>query len=905
MGDYDRKSFMQQFCNGVSRAMSQYDPDLSMTYAFIGITDSKLIDFHRDRNINMDKISRGLDGLQHEVEDWELTEEKIMKGATLPFILSLHFESLRNNSPTNGNLCLIDLNVVHWSTSLSSPAPESIASPQLSSHGCLLQQSTDSLANLVHMLANPGIITGVTIPNNPLLSLVSEFLYGESKTSFVFYLNTEDSATTDLQSTISLIKSLRCLKSHECIKHVDRRVNFFFEKAKYYQSEKYRLQDELETTQEEKEQTEKDLDDVQQDFGQERDALSKEIDHWQKKSKTLEDTLANLKSESAGMEADAKWENARLVTEKLALKDELRRAEIEMTAAEDAKTGLLDLYENLEESYNSLDSVYCELLSAYRMLKDRFGQLTEDNDLLKQRIEELETQAEIRQAHVTKLKEDIATATRCHQLTVDELDSEHAQTMESLEVQLRAASQKLKQQQTRVSQLESENRALSASQTEAVSSLQTTIGDLTSQLEDAQDKASHESSDMAAKLRTAQRQIKRLETERARLPTQADSMSMDSDSYTDFADREAGWKREREQLQRQIKRLEQTAKNAERREAELREESERQWSAWETEKNRSHDKYLKLKGRFREAVEFAADVQTKLDSEREDNGHHMTEDKAEDKVPVKTEDKPAAPTVVKPKPKPRAKAKTKKSTTSTTEEDSESAIAQQAVTEPAATSTRRTNGRRKTRADLSYTEPVDGDDTFSEFRKDNQPAAKDISGSDDDSEISFNPAALEDPKAPATKKKQQRGGGRPLKVRKSAQELNAELTTKPARKRKIAAAQRKQQNTEDKVAAMSLTDKPVKKAASPPKRKLPSSLSTAASSSNGNGNGTTTGLKKKRKLNLDRMRTLVGTTGGLTGAKSKGLSTANSSNPLVVKFAVPKIRIGIAEADTAEDSDCG
>ncbi|KAJ2842191.1 hypothetical protein IWW36_005998, partial [Coemansia brasiliensis] len=110
MGDYDRKSFMSDLCQAINQSMSQYDPDMSMTYAFIGVTDSKVVDFHRDRTVTADRLAHGLGGLQHEVEDWDMVEEKVLQGATLPFVLSLHFESLRD-MPTNGHLCVVDMNI--------------------------------------------------------------------------------------------------------------------------------------------------------------------------------------------------------------------------------------------------------------------------------------------------------------------------------------------------------------------------------------------------------------------------------------------------------------------------------------------------------------------------------------------------------------------------------------------------------------------------------------------------------------------------------------------------------------------------------------------------------------------------------------------------------------------------
>ncbi|KAJ2073410.1 hypothetical protein GGI03_003826 [Coemansia sp. RSA 2337] len=920
MGDYDRKRFMADFCQSIGRSMARYDPDLSMTYAFVGLTDNKIVDFHRDRNVAPDRLLYGLADLQHEVEDWEQTEEKIMRGSTLPFILSLHFESLKT-APTNGHLCLVDLSIVNWSptaTLSAAPAADGTSSDQHmaassgTSHG-MLQQSTKSLSSLIHLLANDAVLTGATIPNSALLSLVGEFLYGESKTAFVMYLNTDDSATEDMRSAISLIKALRRLKSRELIRPVDRRVMFFYEKAKYYQGEKYRLQDELGDAQEEKEQTEKDLDEIQRDFGDEREALSKEVEHWQGKSQTLEETLATLKSESAGIEADARWENARLVTDKLALRDELRRAEIEMAAAEDAKSKLLDLYENLQGSHASLDAVYEELLAAYRVLKDRYGRLAEDNIEMGHRVEDLDALAAKRQAQTKELKAEMAVIISDRDLRIKELESQHAQAYEALESQLATESQRAKELDARAAQLGADNKALSASQSEAVSGLQATISDLTAKLEDAQRQAASKIAALTSSLRAAERQNKRLDAEKAKLVEKVDELAADTEIQAEHSAQEAQWAKEREQLLRQISRLQQTAANAERREAELREESEAQWTAWETEKSRNHEKYLKLKDRFREAVEYAADVQVRLDDERERIEPVAAPTRPSPIAvvasvePVAEDDDTPAEPISKAKPKSKAKAKQPPrrkaqpksvsapapapATSAEPAEESEVDISPVELAPPAPTATRatgrspptrRTGGRSK-RVQPSYTEPeIDDIDTGGQVNGGGNES--------DDSEITFNIAPPPAPAPVAVSKSSalKRGGNgtRAPRRKKSVAELSAELHTQPARKRATSRAATAVVGAE--VAALSISDTveepPVRRPS--PKRKQPGVDTTTAfalpvveSSESSEG---AVGLKKKRKLNLSRMRSLMGITADR--------SAAPAASALAVKFAVPRIR---------------
>ncbi|PIA15322.1 hypothetical protein COEREDRAFT_87939 [Coemansia reversa NRRL 1564] len=947
MGDYDRKQLMSEVCRGIGKSMAQFDPDISMTYAFVGLTDTKVVDFHRDRMVSLDKLKHGLNDLQHEVDDWEVTEDKILRGATLPFVLSLHFESLRDGAPTNGHLCVVDLSIVNWSLS------EALDSGPKSNGTGMLQQSTTSLSKLIHLMANDAILTGVSIPANALITLVGEFLYGESKTAFVVYLNTDEGAGSDLTPTLQLIKSVRKLKSREIIKTVDRRVMFFYEKAKYYQGEKYRLQDEIVDVQDEKEQAEKDLDDIQRDFGEEREALEKEVTHWQEKGKTLENTIASLRSTNQGIEADARWENARLVTEKMAMKDELRRAEIEMAAAEDSKSQLLDLYESLQNSYDSLDSVYSELLAAYRMLKDRYGQLADEDAELQQSVTSLQKQVDLKSEQIDAQKTANTEATAAHATQIELMETRLAQETEALELKLDKEKQRSRQQQAQITQLETANKAMVMSQSEEVVGLQTTIGELSSKLEEVESQAASEAATLSGSLRASEKQVKRLESERVNLQAKVDQLAADNEKQVEQAERQAQWDHERELLKRQIQRLQKTAENSQRRETELREESEQQWAAWEQEKNRNHQKYLRLRTKFRDAVEFAADAQLKFDSERANSDAAPFSINAESALPLPVTKKSAdadeedssAGTNSKPKSgaskangqktqRRKAPARRAKETIAISKvvESAESTKQPTQIRENSGSPQPAPRARRSQhRAPPNYTESGDNSDAdfADDFSKNHLPSADVTSDNmvhasavedSSDSEISFNPAAIAaaEPAAPdssaieppAAAPKRRRGT---LRAKKSTQELNAELRTHPARKR---ASSSIQDPADDSIEAAE---------GSPPKRRrgvarpapstaakgrsrgskpatvisepanTPAQLVSETAAAETTGLGGAAALKKKRKLNLSRMRNLLGIT-------SDRPSVAFAAGTHAVKFNVPKIRTGSTHATAADDT---
>ncbi|KAJ2711004.1 hypothetical protein H4R19_003466, partial [Coemansia spiralis] len=600
--DYDRRGLMAALCREIGRCMAAFDPELSMTYAFVGVTDSRIVDFHRDRTVGSERLAGGLAELQHEVDDWEALEAKILRGATLPSVLSLRFESLRGGAPTNGQLCVVDLGVVSWAAAG--------AMPDAGGAGGMLQQSVHSLSSLVRLLAGGGVLAGATVPASGLLSLAGEFLYGQSKTAFVVYLGTDEGAAGEVAATAALAHDLRRLRSREARQPVDRRVMFFYEKARYYQGEKYRLQDELADTQEEKEQVERDLDDVQRDFGEEREALGREVAHWQARSADLERTLEAVRTASAGAEADARLEATRLVTEKLQLRDELRRAEVEMTAAEDAKTRLLDLHDGLQGAYDSLDTVYGELVAAYRALKDRCAHLADAHAGLRDVAAAHERRADQHAAQIAQLTDAAAARERA----AAEQAASHAQQVDELQAALRDQVQRAREAQARAAQLETANKSLTVSQSEEAAARQATIGELSAQLEAHERQAARDAAAASAELHKAQQAARRLEAENAALARSAEQLAAAGDAQHAIGEQQLQWDHERDQLQRQIARLQTTATNSQRREAELREESEQQWATWEDEKTRTHEKYIRLKARFRDAVEFAAGVQARLDS---------------------------------------------------------------------------------------------------------------------------------------------------------------------------------------------------------------------------------------------------------------------------------------------------
>ncbi|KAJ1727228.1 hypothetical protein LPJ72_006036, partial [Coemansia sp. Benny D160-2] len=517
--------------------------------------------------------------------------------------------------------------------------------------------------------------------------------------------------------------------------------------------------------------------------------------------------------------------------------------------------------------------------------------------------------------------------------------------------------------------LETKNKSLAVSQTEEVATLQSTVDELSLQLEETQRQMAGESSAMSATLRATEKKAKRLEAEKSKMQEKIEDLIVRSEGQAEFSERESQWEREREQTQRQIKRLQQTAQNAERREAELREESEQQWSAWEAEKNRSHQKYLQLKERLRDAVENSASAaRFDLDGEdQEDGGDNNASNGALHKVPKqrgahqskKTATRPVGVSAFATSATAMSADTVGAADRATDDSDVEMMDTSNDKESGSVTSAqppkRRTAAMRPRKARPNYVESDGNDDDGNEMFGYHPPnsgaetsrfgdrvsdittaAAHENGGNDsDDSEITFNAASMTPVAERAPAKKQRRPRAAP-RQKKSAQELNAEISTQPARKRpgrpprsrQQAAATAASDRTRNGVAPLAVAEQeslPVAAAAESgpekppsPKRKralgvrasrkrvgvagsrIPAAHETArdvamtSEDSNINVAAATTtisttvaatanALKKKRKLNLSRMRSLL----GINADRPTAPKTLNSQ---AVKFSVPKIR---------------
>ncbi|KAJ2776230.1 hypothetical protein H4R18_005781 [Coemansia javaensis] len=864
--DYGGRGLVAALCRAIDGSMAAHDPELSMTYAFVGVTDGRVVDLHRDCAVAGERVRGGLGALHHEVDDWEALAARLQRGASLPFVLSLRFESLRGAAPTSGQLCVADMGVVSWAPGAGADAAAAATA------GGRLQQSALALAQLARLLGGGAVLAGATVPANALVDLTGEFLHGHSKTAFVMFLGTDEAAAADVAAAADLIPALRRLRAREAAAPVDRRVALFYEKARYYQAEKYRLQDELADAQDARDQAERDLDDVQRDFGEERDALAREVGHWRARSADLERALDALRAASAGAEADARWENARLVTEKLQLRDDLRRAEVDMAAAEDAQARLLDLHESLQGAYDSLDAVYAELVAAYRALKDRCAALADARAAL-ERAADARAQDAARQ--IADLTARAAALAR--------QDAARADDVARLEAQLHDQAQRARAAEARAAQLEAANAALAASHG---AERQAAAAALAAQLEDRERQA-------AAELHAAQRAARRLEADNAALRRSVDQLSAAADAHHDADERRLQWERERDQLQRQLARLQTTAENAQRREAELREESESQWAAWEDEKTRAHQKYLRLKSRFRDAVEFAAGVQATLET--------TAAGELEPSAPAAAELEPPAPAAADAgpaEPEPAAPVNGR---------------SHAAPAGPGSGSAASTRAARRPRRPRRPRYAGSGDDSNdSDYGAAQQPdnAAPAAAADSDDSEITFNPAVIApaEPPPPPPPPPLPRRRLAP-RVRKSARELDAELATRPARRPPApapapASPPKRRRAAQTAAAQPEPEPEPEPQGPEPPKRRRRAAPAAAVQEPDpepaAEPEPAADALKKKRRLNLSRMRNLLGLSAG-AGAGA-GAATA-AAGAQAIKFAVPKIRATAAAQPEAADSD--
>ncbi|KAJ1956636.1 hypothetical protein EC988_001246 [Linderina pennispora] len=130
--------------------------------------------------------------------------------------------------------------------------------------------------------------------------------------------------------------------------------------------------------------------------------------------------------------------------------------------------------------------------------------------------------------------------------------------------------------------------------------------------------------------------------------------------------------------------------------------------------------------------------------------------------------------------------------------------------------------------------------------------------------------------------------------RKTILEMDAELRTQPARKRGSKKGPQQRQSEEGESAEPRIGDTQETLAADEPRAPSPkrkrmgkTAITLGPVSSEGTGAGAA--LKKKRKLNLKRIQTILGGNGQAKAAPSRP-AAETASNPMALKFSVPKIR---------------
>ncbi|KAJ1915977.1 hypothetical protein H4219_004038 [Mycoemilia scoparia] len=589
--------------------------ELSMTYTYLGITDQKVIDLCKDKVVFESKIKNGLDSLHHDIDDWTDLRDHILQGSSIPFILSINFERMFD-TPMCGKLCIVDLGIPHWA-----PNPANADSrPGLTS-------SVKSLQNVMRLVSSDTVVTDINIPTCPLVELLDEFLVGNCKSIFSFFLSSDPKERDNIEGAIEFIPTLRAIKKRENILPVDRRVTFLFEKAKYYQKEKYQLEEQLEEEKKKVDELENDMDEMQTSWNEEKDAILGEVTHWQNKCADIEASFGEANTMSDELKTDYELEILKLSTEMLSLKDVVRKLELEKTLIEGEKMKNLTLYSELESEYEA-SIIRCDqaeqsikdLESEKVLLNDQIRKLKHDNDSLNDEIAKLKDHIEQNASTIEDLNSKLKTTSK-ENIKLEKLittrEAEHEKNISKLEAKIAKLTTQLKEKEVEKNDLAVDLKKNIASQEKELSTkvneydsivkkYEKMLSDLNASLENEAhnhckttetlnkklEKLESDLKDSKALIKDYKKTIKELELN---AKVQAENNAVSDE-----------WEMERKYMMKQIENLQKNAKRASEREADLRRENSELLNQWEEDRQRSHTEFLSLKRDLQAANEMTA-----------------------------------------------------------------------------------------------------------------------------------------------------------------------------------------------------------------------------------------------------------------------------------------------------------
>jgi hypothetical protein len=187
------------------------DEETKVSYAFLGITDSKCVNLNTEKPIHSIPDD-GIDELMVKSKSVQEIRDKLARGSSLPYLLCLRIEYAATHLPT-GYMLLADLGTPSFA-----PGVATGLMPNLT-------KSVDSLRDVMYMLAKPEKTGPLPHMDNKLCAFLTSFVGGTAMTKFVFDVETCDKLSLlEADRALSFAETCRQVRSRPTSNFVDTRL---------------------------------------------------------------------------------------------------------------------------------------------------------------------------------------------------------------------------------------------------------------------------------------------------------------------------------------------------------------------------------------------------------------------------------------------------------------------------------------------------------------------------------------------------------------------------------------------------------------------------------------------------------------------------------------------------------
>ncbi|PVU98570.1 hypothetical protein BB559_001462 [Furculomyces boomerangus] len=588
----ERKKFIKQILNDVEQHIS-FSDSLKITFVYVGFTDFNAIDLFHGQNITNEKI-KSLNDLHKVCPNWSELKSKVLKGTSLPFILSLRFE-FEDDSVGPGELNFIDFGNPLWSPSSSSNSLSETP----------IEKSLAELCKMVNYITSDKVTTEAEFASYPLIKLIGPMFSKNYLIQSCFFLSAFASSESKTVPALDFAESLRKIRTIPDISSSDRRILVLNEKLKTAQSQNYKLSKESDTLQSRIELLEKDIDDLQKAWAEEKTGLEEEIGVLQEQKKDLESNIVNIQSSIENLSENHKLEIEKKNTEQLDFKYQINNLEIKLSQSE-TKTDSLSLYvSELTNKISLISKKHSTLVdlntTAENRIKELESQLSETlkklqdgdkvvTDLLNS-IETLNTELEdTNDLLKTSTIENSRTQTKYSQISAELLqtksnlelaEKEFQNSMNSVEINNKKISETKKIDSIELKAMRDENKKLKIKVEEFEQKLEMAT-DANIELEETIKKLKKDNTDIN----------KKLQSEKKRVEDIMDNSRFDQDIEFE----QKIWKKDRENLENRIKNLQNSIGEILSKQNDLHEQNTSLTLELYSQKALNHDLSLKLKG---------------------------------------------------------------------------------------------------------------------------------------------------------------------------------------------------------------------------------------------------------------------------------------------------------------------